>query len=307
MVPIALRWLALVAVLFGLPASAAPGDRLDGIRARGVLTCGVWPRVRGFAVERDGRYSGFDIDICRAVAAVVLGDADKVRFVMVSDIAQFLTRADVDMAVRRLTWTPNREAATGTAFGPVTFYDGQGFLVPKGTSAAQIPRAPVCVLNQEHHPETLASHFKGAIKVVLVDADDAAERALRNSRCGAYSADVSWLAAARAGFQEGIARYEILPDLISKEPLAPLVRAGDTGLLRWVRWTLYAMIDAEERGIGCSTKTISTRERALLCSVGNYGEVFNRNFGAASELKLDRGLNRLWSDGGLMYAPPLDR
>lgn len=307
MVPIALRWLALVAVLFGLPARAAPADRLDAIRARGVLTCGVWPHVRGFAVERDGRYSGFDIDICRAVAAVVLGDADKVRFVVVSDIAQFLSHAEVDMAVRRLTWTPDREAATGTAFGPVTFYDGQGFLVPRGTSAAQIPRAPVCVLNQEHHPETLASHFKGAIEVVLVDNDDAAERALRNRRCGAYSADVSWLAAARAGFQDGIARYEILPDLISKEPLAPLVRAGDAGLLRWVRWTLYAMIDAEERGTDCSTKTISARERALLCGVGNYGEVFNRNLGAASELKLDRGLNRLWSDGGLMYAPPLDR
>lgn len=331
-------WLSPLLLLVALhSAQAIAATRVAAIQLRGTLNCGVWPLVAGFAIERDGNYSGFDIDICRAVAAAILGDAKKVRFLALGSIEQLDERHDIDLAVRRLTWTLAREETDHVAFGPVTFYDGQGFMVPRASaikSAAQLMSERVCVINLEHQPEALYQFFHdngGAIQAVLVHNDAEADAAMRDHRCIAYSADISWLAAARAGLAGGLTRYEILQDRISKEPLAPLVRAGDAELLELVRWTIYSLIEAEE--LGLNSHNIIDRgplsaaarsfllihpgiqvalgpgewSRAIIASVGNYGELYDRNLGRDSPIKLERGLNRLWSRGGLLYAPPLDR
>jgi len=330
------RWLVAVGLSIAV-SSAAAANRLADIEARGTLNCGIWPYVPGFAIARNGHEVGFDVDICRAVATAILGDPGKVRLVTVADLKQFAERNDVDLVVRRLTWTLDRETAHGVAFGPVTFYDGQGFLVPRGSGisrAAELAGERVCVINRERHPATLVSYFRDMgrdINAVPVESDKQAEDALHSNRCRAYSADVSWLAAARSSFLDGVARYAILSDQISKEPLAPLVRAQDAELLQLVRWTIFSMIEAEELNIdshNIQTMTSSSSRvrsflnvhpssrvalrsgewvRAIIAGVGNYGEVFDRNLGAGSAIKLDRGLNRLWTQGGLMYSPPLDR
>lgn len=324
-------------LLLGLPAAdAASANRLADIRERGALHCAIWPYVPGFAVERDGDYSGFDVDICRAVAAAVFGDPKKVEFVVLESVKQFAERTDVDLVVRRLTATPTRERSSGMVFGPIVYYDGQGFLVPKAGNvkrALQLSGKGVCVLNRERHPETLRSYFRdngSDVRMIMVESDKEAERALRTNRCLAYSADVTWLAAARSTFSDGLSRYDILPDSISKEPLAPLIRAEDGDLVQLVQWTVYSMIEAEELGLNSrniNAHSNSPRVRAFLrihpgsgvvlgagewvqaivASVGNYGEMFERNLGPDTRIRLDRGLNRLWSNGGLMYALPLDR
>ncbi len=320
-----------------MAASAAAANRLSDIESRGTLNCGIWPYVAGFATARDGHAVGFDVDICRAVAVAILGDPGKVRLVALADVEQFAKRNDVDLVVRRLTWTLSRETANGVAFGPVTFYDGQGFLVPgdSGIShAAELAGERICVLSGERRPGTLQSYFRDigrAVRTVVIESDKEAEEAMVSHRCRAYSADVSWLAAARSGFTDGVRRYEILPDQISKEPLAPLLRAHDTELLQVVRWTIFSMIQAEELHI--DSHNIDTLQssasrvgaflnvhpssrvalgagewvRGIISGVGNYGEVYDRNLGSGSVIKLDRGLNRLWTQGGLMYSPPLDR
>ena len=319
-----------------IPAGAA-ANRLADIELRGTLNCGIWPYVPGFAVTRDGHEVGFDVDICRAVAVAILGDAGKVRLVTLADVDQFAKRNDVDLVVRRLTWTLARETANGVSFGPVTFYDGQGFLVPRGSEiahAAELAGERICVIAGEGHPGTLQSYFHDRgrdVRAVVVESDQEAKEAMDSHRCRAYSADVSWLAAARASFPDGVKRYEILPEQISKEPLAPLMRAQDSELLQVVRWTIFSMIEAEELGIDShnigTVKPSSSRVgaflnvhpsspvalgagewvRGIIAGVGNYGEVFDRNLGLQSDLKLDRGLNGLWTQGGLMYSPPLER
>lgn len=332
--------LCLVAGLLLDGVSSAQGstaDRLADIRTRGMLRCGVWPHVAGFAAEQDGRVEGFEVDLCRAVAAAIFGDASRVEFAPLANVAQFNERGDIDLVIRRLTWTPGREQSTGMVFGPVTFYDGQGFLVPRRRGASSVSRLSgkhVCVLNMERHPRTLSSHFRDLgrdVAIELVDSDQEAEEALRTRRCEAYSADISWLAAARSRFHDGIRRYEILGETISKEPLAPLLRAEDAGLLRLVRWTIYTLIEAEELGLDShNVQTPAQRSSralqllgihpgvdvargagdwvaAIITGVGNYGEIFDRNLGTGSPIGLDRGLNRLWTRGGLMYSPPLDR
>jgi general L-amino acid transport system substrate-binding protein len=331
-------WLVACVLLIGIrSADAAATDRLADIQARGTLNCGIWPYVPGFAMEHDGRYVGFDVDICRAVAAAILGDATRVRFITLADVKQFAERDDVDLVVRRLTWSLSREGASGMTFGPITFYDGQGFLVPKSSGirrASQLAGERICVTDVERHPETLYNFFRGSgreIQLIFVENDKQAEEAMRGNRCRAYSADMSWLAAARSGFLDGLTRYDILSDQISKEPLAPLMRAQDTELVQLVRWTIFSMIEAEELGLSShnidAVKSSSSRVRsflgihpgsrvalgagdwvrAIIGGVGNYGEVYDRNLGAGSSIQLDRGLNRLWSQGGLLYAPPLDR
>ena len=222
-------------------------------------------------------------------------------------------------------------------FGPVTFYDGQGFLVPRDRGigdSMQLAGRRVCVMSAERHPATLrrfSDEHNLRMQLVPVETDAQAEAALRQQRCDAYSADLSWLAAARSSFSDGLARYALLSELISKEPLAPMMRAEDTELLQLVRWTIYALIEAEELGI--DSRNVAAlpqaaprlREwlnlhpgvnvaldagdwaRALIAGVGNYGELYERNLGALSTIKLDRGINRLWSAGGLLFAPPLEQ
>ena len=319
-------------------AGAEAGQRLDNVRARGFVTCGILPVVAGFATlsAKDGA-RGMDVDICRAVAAAIFGNPGKVKYVEARNVAQLRTSDDIDLVARRITWSLTRATGNGLMFGPITFYDGQGFMVPKKsgiTSAKQLDGKPVCVQAVEAHATSVTTYFKASglkLTAVRIDDDVAAERALTEGTCAAFSADTSWLGAARAGMAGGAAAYDILPELISKEPLAPLVRQGDDQFFEIVRWSIFAQIAAEEYGI--SSQNIDTPGahedleaqqflgRApgngaalglsehwaydVVKNVGNYGEMFERNVGSKSPIKLERGLNRLWTDGGLMYAPRL--
>jgi general L-amino acid transport system substrate-binding protein len=325
--------LIVFAVLCAQPAVAG---RLEQIRARGYLGCGVRSGVAGFAIVKDGRYSGFDPDICRAVAAAIFGTPDKVRFTEVASVDTFRKNSTLDMVARRLTWTLTRESPLGLMFGPIIYYDGQGFLVPKSadlTSAAQLAGKRICVGQGEGWDGNLTRYSQANrldLKSILVPSRAAGEERFFGGGCDAYSADKTMLGAIRAdATQPG--DFEILPEQISKEPLAPLVRQGDDRFFEVVRWTIFALIEAEELGI--TSKSISETRQSLkpdskslmsaipdsgkalglsahwaaaaVEGVGNYGELFERNLGAASGIGLERGLNRLWTNGGLMYAPPL--
>jgi general L-amino acid transport system substrate-binding protein len=330
---------AFLALLTFLAVSSQPApSRLEAIRARGVLMCGVEPAVPGFAeVDAQGRYRGFDVDICRAVAAAIFGSADKVKYVPVLTVEQFRRSPEVDVVSRRLTWELQREAALGLLFGPITFYDGQGFLVSKklGVSTPkQLARAEICVAGGTVFEFNLGSYFAGheVKKVVLESATEFGEiaKALTSGRCRAYSADVSELGAIRSRLAEP-ANFTILREQISREPLAPLVRGDDARFFTLVRWTVLALINAEELGVTSKNVddmrksksvgvqrllgTVPGNGKALglseewayhaIKAVGNYGELFEKNIGRDSPLGLDRGLNRLSTDGGLMYSPPL--
>jgi general L-amino acid transport system substrate-binding protein len=328
-------------VIVCLTATAAfAGPRLDLIRQRGYLTCGVEPAVTGFAdVDAQGRYRGFDIDICRAIAAAIFGSADKSRFIQVSNVADFLKNDQIDIVSRRLTWELRREGPLPILFGPITFYDGQGFLVArsvKARSSQQLSGIPICVAGGTNFEFTVGSHFQerklALEKVVLESAADfqAVAAALSSGRCRAYTADVSELGAIRARLPRPV-DFEILSEQISREPLAPLVRQDDPQLFVILRWTIFALINAEELGV-TSRNLEAMRQssnvdvqrllgvvpgngKALGLSeswaydaieaVGNYGEMFEKNIGRGSSIKLERGLNRLTANGGLMYAPPL--
>ena len=328
--------LAAICVL-AVTSGAHAGSRLESIRNKGFLTCGIWPQVPGFAAPKDGGgYQGLDIDTCRAVSAAIFGDPDKVTYVIAENVRQFHDSA-VDLVARRITWSLTRATANGLMFGPVTFYDGQGLLVPHTsgiTAAKQLAGKSVCVQAEEAHAATLTSYFHSLGLMVTAVASETpaqAEQAMKAGTCAAYSADVSILAGARAAMAGGIAAYDILPEKMSKEPLAPLVRQGDDQFFEIVRWTIFAQIAAEERGItsqnvGDNHSRADAETQRLLGlipgnglalgldekwavnvvkGVGNYGEMFDRNVGKNSPLKMERDLNRLWSDGGLMYTPRL--
>ncbi len=330
-----LVWFALVLLqCAGEVDAAAVVDRVVQIRQRGVLNCGVWPEVRGFAAMASGTYTGFDIDICRAIAAAALADATRVQFIPLAHFQQFARHPEVDVVVRRLTGTRARENQMHVRFAPTIFYDGQGLMIPRGRLIAEpmdLAGQPICVLNAERFAATLRNYFRERerdIELVLVADDAEAERALDHGRCVAYSADLSWLAAARADFSDGVSHYVLLPQTISREPLAPMLRAEDVGLLRLVRWTIFALIKAEELGLNSHNIAGGTGagepEQAFLAlhpdlhvsagpdswaatligAVGNYAEIFDRNLGDGSSIKLDRGLNHLRKDGGLIDAVP---
>lgn len=295
--------------------------------------------VPGFVDVDDGRYHGLDVDICRAIAAAVLGAADKVRFVPTANVADFRDNDDIDLIARRLTWELRREAALGILFGPVTFYDGQTFLVSpsvRARTAADLAGRNICVAGGTVFEATLTAYFSArhiAISKITLesphDYNDIAQ-ALAASSCAAYSGDESDLGAIRSRLA-ALARFVILPAHISKEPLAPLVRAGDIGWFNVVKWTVFALIEAEELGVASSNVeamrasadvnvqrllgVVPGNGKALgldeawasraISAMGNYGEIFERNLGKSSAIKLDRGLNRLQRDGGLMYAMPV--
>ncbi len=320
------------------PAQTDP-SRLAAIERRGFVTCGVEPAVPGFVeVDGQGAYRGLDVDICRAVATAIFGVPDRVRFVRVVHVTEFSSNREIDIVARRLTWELRREQPLGLLFGPVTFYDGQGFLVPRAsgvTSPAGLANRPICVAGGPVFELNLGTYFKeqsiGLNKVIVDSPHEYAEiaAALTNGRCVAYSGDVSDLGAIRLRLPPGT--YDILSELISKEPLAPLVRDDDVRLFNVLRWTIAALIRAEELGIRSTNieamrasenpevrrllgeipgngKALGLRETwaaDVIRLVGNYGEIFDKHVGRGSPIGLDRGLNRLWTDGGLMYAPPL--
>jgi len=322
------------------PADA--GQVLDGVKARGRLNCGVSEGIAGFS-EQDarGRWVGLDADFCRAVAAAVLGDAEMVRFVPLRSSTRFpaLQVGKIDLLVRNTTWTLTREALLKVQFPGVLYYDGQAFMVARTAgfkTPADLQGATICVEKGTTHVQRLTEYFgvrKLAVKPLVIDSSVEAAAAFFAGRCKAITSDASQLAATRLRAPGGPQNYVILPERISKEPLGPVVRDDDGQWVTLVRWVLHALLLAEERGItrdnidamlktpegaylraagGKSewvARTLGVREGWLtraVKAVGNYGELFDRHLGEGSPLKLERGLNRLWTQGGLMYAPPFD-
>jgi general L-amino acid transport system substrate-binding protein len=320
------------------PVCAASGETIRHIMSRGVLRCGVSEGIAGFSVQdADRRWTGLDVDFCRALAAAILGDAGKVAFTPLKASARFpaLTSGKIDVLARNTTWTLRREARLNVRFAGVLFFDGQGFLVAKKNapkSASNLRRATVCVekgTTNAYHLDDYSAERRLDIKPLVIDSALEAADAFFAGRCRALTSDVSQLAAARLRAPGGPQAYVILPERISKEPLGPVVRGGDEGWFLLVRWVLYALIIAEESGFSQDNVRERMRDAAArnaltaeedtskalgvapgwlvraVESVGNYGEMFERNVGSRSSLQLDRGLNRLWNKGGLMYAPPV--
>ena len=322
-----------------LAPAAASAQTLEKIKARGNVACGVNPSLLGFSSrDAQGNWSGFDIDLCRALAAAIFNDPGKVVFTPLgtAERLQALQADKIDVLSRNTTWTFAREAALKLNFAAVTYYDGQGFLVRRGknaTSALELDGASVCVQKGTTSELNLADYFRtNNMKyqlVALPDADQAV-KAYDEGKCTVLTSDTSQLFAERLRLKAPD-DHIVLPDIISKEPLGPYVRSGDNQWLSIVKWTHYAMINAEELGV--SKQTIDealksnkpdvkrlvgaddnygeqlglTKDWAvrIIRHVGNYGEVFERNVGTGSQLAIPRGINSLWSNGGIQYAPPI--
>ena len=329
------------AVLATAAAPAMAGPTLDAVKAKGFVQCGVNLGLYGFSTPDDkGNWSGLDVDVCRAVAAALFGDAAKVKYTPLSAQQRLpaLQSGEVDLLARNTTWTLSRDTANGLNFTVVNYYDGQGFMVPTKLgvkSAKELNGATVCVLPGTTTEQNLADWFRAnklSYKPVVIEKNEELAAAFIAGRCDVYTSDASQLAAIRANEMPNPADYAILPELISKEPLAPAVRHGDDQWLDVVRWSIFAMIAAEEKGVATANveqmaasspdpeikrllgvtpgngKALGLDEgwaRAIIKQVGNYGESFERNVGMGSKLRIARGLNALYLQGGLMYAPPL--
>jgi general L-amino acid transport system substrate-binding protein len=336
------RLAVILIVVAGVVSPVCAGDVLDGVKARGTLRCGVSEGIAGFSEpDASGRWQGFDADYCRAVAAAVLGDRERVQFVPLKASARFpaLQGRRIDLLVRNTTWTFAREVALRLEFPAVLFYDGQSFMVPAGSGIAgpaDLNGATVCVEKGTTHERNLGSYFAAhglSVTPVVIDSSREVVAAFYAGRCRAYTSDASQLAAARLSAPGGPASVEILSERISKEPLAPVVLNTDREWVTVVRWVLYALILAEEHGAnlenvdaivaagGTPLSRLAAEQRTLLAqalgippgwalravkAVGNYGEMYERNLGSGSPLAIDRGPNRLWNQGGLMHAPPID-
>jgi general L-amino acid transport system substrate-binding protein len=334
------RTSALAAVGLALAATQAhAGATFDAVKARGELVCGVNTSVYGFsAPDEKGQWHGLDVDMCRAVAAAVLGDASRVRYVPLSAQARLtaLQSGEVDLLSRNTTWTLTRDTANGLNFGPVTFYDGQGFMVSVKLgvkSARELSGASVCVQTGTTSELNLADYFRAngmELRPVTIEKYEEVTAAYLAGRCDAITSDASQLAAIRANETSNPEDHLILPEIISKEPLAPAVRHGDDQWFDVVKWSVLATIEAEEKGV--TSKNVDAMLKSedptirrllgvtpglgaalglderwaynVIKQVGNYGEVFDRNVGVDSKLKLPRGLNAQWTQGGLQYAPP---
>ncbi|MSP94427.1 MAG: amino acid ABC transporter substrate-binding protein [Alphaproteobacteria bacterium] len=326
----------IVASLLSATVAAQAGARLDAIKARGVLTCGVGIEAAGFS-KRDaqGRWQGFDVDLCRAIAAAILGDPNKIAIKGIDTLPNFLRDDSIDVVFRGLTWTYGREAPGQLRYGPIYFYDGQTFLVPKRLNvktAADLSGKTICVSRDVEFVPTLQYYFRTRnlqLKAMVTDFRPAAEDAFFAGRCDAMAADASELAEAVIAKAPNPDDYTILPEQLTKEPLAPLMRKGDEQFLDAVRWTIFALINGEELGITrANLESLRGSEHpdirrflmappagpanlsanwtsAVIRAGGNYGEIYDRHLGANSRAKLFRGQNRIWSQGGLMYAPPL--
>ena len=328
-----------VLALFCAPALA--GKTIDAIKARGQLVCGVSTGLAGFSqADSAGVWSGLDVDVCKAIAASLLGDAAKVKWVPLSAQQRFtaLQSGEVDILSRNTTWTLTRDASLGLNFTGVTYYDGQGFMVPvksKLKSAKQLKNATVCVQSGTTTEKNLTDYSRANnlnIKPVVFEKLEATNAAYFSERCQAYTTDASGLASIRNKEAKNPADHLILPELISKEPLGPAVRRGDDEFFAIVKWLVFGLIEAEDYGITQANvdtmhkdskdpvigRLLGTTEdtgkllgldkewlaRAIKAT-GNYGEIFERNVGPRSPLALPRGSNNLWSKGGLIYAPPI--
>jgi general L-amino acid transport system substrate-binding protein len=331
---------SVIALLLAGTALAGPAaaDTLATVKERGKVSCGVSQGVAGFsAPDSSGNWAGFDVDFCRAVAAAALGDPDKVSYVPLSTKERFtaLQSGTVDLLSRQTTWTLSRDAGQGMLFAGTAYYDGQGFMVRRDLgvdSALKLSGATVCAEQGTTTEQNVADYFsanKLTYEPVVIDSAEGIIKAFETGRCDVYTTDASALYAQRLKLADPDA-FTVLPEIISKEPLGPAVRQGDDKWFAIVRWTLFALIEAEE--LGLTQKTVEAGVESpnpavrrflgadgnngqqlgleprwaynVVSAVGNYGEMFERNLGQESALKIDRGLNRLWNAGGLMYAAP---
>ena len=320
-------------------ASTASAGTLDNVRQKGFLACGSNPGLAGFGLPDDkGNWTGIDVDLCRSIAAVVFNDVTKVKFVPLTAKDRFtaLQSGEIDVLIRNGTWTQSREAELGLLFTGVNYYDGQGFMVRKKNniaSALELSGASVCVQQGTTTELNLADFFRShnmKYEGIAFATADEAIKAYDTGRCDSFTTDVSQLYGERLKLVNPD-EHIVLPEVISKEPLGPAVRQGDDQWFNIVRWTHFAMLNAEELGITKANvdekiKSDTPEVRRLLGVegdfgkamgvtkdwayriiklVGNYGEVFDRGIGEGSKLKIKRGLNNLWSKGGLQYAPPV--
>ena len=341
--------LALIIVL-AIPVSGYFGDKpnkieviketglLETVKERGYIVCGVNSGLPGFAAQdEEGNWTGLDVDFCRAVSAAVFGDADKVEYIGLNSAQRFPTLASksIDILSRNTTWTISRDVNLMFEFAGVSYYDGQGFLIPTElgiTSATQLNGAFVCITPETTSELNLNDYFAEqnmAYMPVYVEGNKDAKAKLFAGECDVFTTDASGLASARAG-ADNPEDWVVLPEIISKEPLGPLVRQGDQEWEDVVRWTLFAMINAEEMGITSKNVDLMLTSKSkevkrllgvegymgpmlglgmkfgynIIKQVGNYGESFDKHIGSGTPLNLERGLNNLWNNGGILYVPP---
>jgi general L-amino acid transport system substrate-binding protein len=324
----------------GLMATAASASTLDDVKARGKLNCGVTTGLPGFAApDANGVWEGFDVAVCRAVAAAVLGDPAAVEFVPTTGETRFtaLASGEIDMLARNTTWTFSRDTDLKFDFAGVNYYDGQGFMVPKAlgvTSAKDLDGATVCIQTGTTTELNLSDFFRSnniSYEPVPIQTNAEAQQQYLAGACDVYTTDASGLAATRATFEHP-EDHVLLPEIISKEPLGPLVRHGDNDWGDIVRWTLNALITAEELGItsanvaemaaaptnnpevnrllgtegelGAMVGLSADWAKNAIAASGNYGEIFEKNIGENTPIGLARGLNAQWTQGGLIYSPP---
>jgi general L-amino acid transport system substrate-binding protein len=323
----------------GVFAGFASAQTLDEVRERGNLNCGVTTGLVGFAAPNaEGEWEGFDVSVCRAVAAAVFGDASAVEFVPTTGQTRFtaLSSGEIDVLARNTTWTFSRDVDLSFEFVGINYYDGQGFMVPADlgvSSATELDGATVCIQTGTTTELNLADFFSSngiSYEPVPIETNAEARQQYLAGACDVYTTDASGLAATRATFEDPSA-HVVLPEIISKEPLGPLVRHGDHEWGDIVRWSLNAMIAAEELGVSSENvaelaegtnnpeinRLLGTEgdlggmlgldvdwAKNIIMAVGNYGEVFDANIGESTAIGLSRGLNAQWTEGGLLYSPP---
>jgi len=321
-------------------APALAGPTLEQVRAKGVVRCGVSAGLMGFSQkDGNGHWQGFDIEFSRAVAAAVLENADKVSFVTVTTVSRFpvLLSGQIDLLMRNTTYTFNREAAIGVRFAGIYFFDGQAFMVPRSSGISRLVDlngATICLERRSTHEVNLADYFQKqgwSYTPLPVETLQELKENFVSGRCQIVTADRAELVALRAHVPNGAEEYVILPETISEEPLGPVVGRDDAEWLLVVKWVLNALIEAEARGItqanalsllesspdpgtrrflasnGLPEKTLKLKPGWVLRviqAVGNYGEIYERHLGSQSGLKLERGPNRIWTQGGLLFSPP---
>ncbi len=339
-----IRKMTLAMAITGVALASAPraeaGPTLDAVKARGHLVCGVAADVQGFtSVDGQGKWNGLGVDICRATAAAVLGDAQKVKFIPLDPARRFpaLQASEVDVLASNSTFTLTRDSALGLDFAGVYYYDGQGFLVARKLgkrTTKDLNGVSICLQPGTTAEANVTDYFQKnrmSFKVMSFDKIEDMRKAFFSGKCDALTADLSNLYATRIAYAPNPNDFLVLPQAISKEPLALVVRHGDNQFADVVRWSLFAMIEAEEYGI--TSKNVDqamTMDHPLLKrllgvtpgmgkalgvddkwfynivkQVGNYGQVYERNVGPGSLLKIPRGLNALWTQGGILYAPPI--
>lgn len=331
--------LLALAASFGLAAPAVQADTLEDVKAKGYLQCGVTGGVAGFsAPDANNNWSGLEVDFCRAMAAAIFNDPEAVRFTPLTSQERFtaLSTGEIDVLSRTTTWTMSRDTQLGITFTGTMYYDGQGFMVRVAdgiTSALELSGAAICIeagtTTELNAADYFAANNMEYNAVVFVDQDEVV-KAYEDGRCDVYTTDSSALAAERSKLTNP-ADHVILPEIISKEPLGPSVRQGDETWLKIARWTYFALVEAEELGVtqanvdemlgsdnpavkrllgvegdfGTSLGLTKDWAYQIIKHIGNYGESFDRHVGPDTEIGLERGLNALWTDGGLQYAMPI--